>query len=64
MDLLLDLRHKKESVFDLEVMAAYLQLNNTALSDVLESRDALVGDLNGGVAVLEEDRVVLKAALR
>ena len=51
-------------MFDLEVMAAYLQLNNTALSDVLESRDALVGDLNGGVAVLEEDRVVLKAALR
>ena len=48
----------------MEATSTSLQLNNTALSDVLESRDALVGDLNGGVAVLEEDRVVLKAALR
>ena len=51
-------------MYELEATATSLQLNNTALSDVVESRDALVGELNDRVAVFEEDRVVLKAALR
>ena len=41
-----------------------LQLNNTALSDVVESWDDLVGELNDRVAVFEEEKLVLKAALR
>ena len=41
-----------------------LQLNNMALLDVVEIQDALVGNINYRVAVFEEDRVVLKAALR
>ena len=52
-DLLLALRSKRNSVFDLEATATFLQLNNTYLSDVVESRDALVGELQERVAVFE-----------
>ena len=33
-------------MFDLEAMATYLHINKTDLSDVAESKDALVGDIN------------------
>ena len=44
--------------------ATSLQLNNMALSDVVEIRDPLVGEINDRVAVFEEYRVVLKTAPR
>ena len=62
--LLSALRSERRSVFELEVMATSIQLNNTALSDVVESLDALVGELNDMVAIFEEEIVVLKATLR
>ena len=51
-------------MFDLEATAKSLQINNKALSDVVESRDTLVGELNDRVALFEEERVVLKTVLR
>ena len=68
--LLSALRSDRDSVFDLETTATaiatetYLQLNNTTLPDIAERRDALVGDIHNRVAVFDNDRVVLKAALR
>ena len=62
--LLSALRSKRESVFDLEATAKFLQFNNMALSDIVEIQDALLGELNDRVAVFEDDRVVVKAALR
>lgn len=41
-----------------------LQQNNSAISEMVESRDILINELNDRVAVFEEDKVVLKAALR
>ena len=41
-----------------------LQQNNSAVSDMVKSRDGLIDELNDRVAVFEEDKVVLKAALR
>ena len=51
-------------MFDLEATAKFLQFNNMALSDIVEIQDALLGELNDRVAVFEDDRVVVKAALR
>ena len=62
--LLLELQSERKSVSDLEETEMSLQLNNTALSDVVEIQDALVWDLKDKVAVFEENRVVLKASLR
>ena len=53
-----------ESMFKPEEMVAFLQLNTTALLDVVEILDALVGELNDRVAMFEEDRRVLESALR
>jgi uncharacterized coiled-coil protein SlyX len=38
--------------------------NNTAIAEMVASRDSLIDELNDRVAVFEEDKVVLKAALR
>ena len=46
--LLLDLQSERESVFKLKATAMSLQLNNTALQDVVEIRDDLVGEDQGG----------------
>ena len=51
-------------MFEIEMTATSLQLNNMALSDVVEIRDPLVGEINDRVAVFEEYRVVLKTAPR
>ena len=48
----------------MEATAMLHQLKNTALSGVVESRYALVGDINGRLAVFEEDRMVLMVVLR
>ena len=47
-------------MFELEATTTSLHINNTDLSEILESQDYLVGDLNNRVAMFEEDRVVLK----
>ena len=43
---------------------ASLQQNNSAISEMVESRDMLIDELNNRIAVFEEDKVVLKAALK
>ena len=48
----------------MEATATSLQLKNMTLSDAVDIRDALVGELHDRVVVFEEDRVVLKADLR
>lgn len=49
---------------ELEAALSILQQNNSAISEMVESRDMLISELNDRVAVFEEDKVVLKAALR
>ena len=58
--LLSALRSERESVFNMETTEISLQINNTDLSDFVESHDDLVGELNDRVAVFEEDRFVLR----
>lgn len=43
---------------------ASLQQNNSAISEMVESRDSIIDELNNRISVFEEDKVVLKAALR
>ncbi len=62
--LLRALQTERNSVDELEVIVASLQQNNSAISLMVESRDQIIEDLNGRVAVFEEDKMVLKAALR
>jgi ABC-type dipeptide/oligopeptide/nickel transport system ATPase subunit len=51
-------------VEELENALALEQQNNTAIAEMVASRDSLIDELNDRVAVFEEDKVVLKAALR
>jgi biopolymer transport protein ExbB/TolQ len=62
--LLRALQTERNSVDELEVIVASLQQNNSAISLMVESRDQIIEELNGRVAVFEEDKMVLKAALR
>lgn len=41
-----------------------LQQNNSAIAEMVKSRDLIIDELNDRVAVFEEDKVVLKAALK
>ena len=58
------LQNERANVEELESNLATLQRNNSALAQVVDSRDSLVKELNDRVAVFEEDKMVLKAALR
>ena len=58
------LQTERDSVHELENALSTLQQNNSAISEMVESRDMLIDELNNRVAVFEEDKVVLKAALR
>ena len=49
---------------ELEASVASLQQNNSAISEMVESCDMLIDELNNRIAVFEEDKVVLKAALK
>lgn len=49
---------------ELENALSTLQQNNSAISEMVQSRDMLIDELNNRVAVFEEDKLVLKAALR
>ena len=60
----LALRSNRESVFEMEVTATSLHINNMALSDVVESRDTMVEYIHNKVDMFKEERVVLKATLR
>jgi ABC-type dipeptide/oligopeptide/nickel transport system ATPase subunit len=43
---------------------ATLQRNNSAIAEMVKSRELIIDELNDRVAVFEEDKVVLKAALK
>lgn len=62
--LLRALQSERANVHELEAAVASLQQNNSAISEMVESRDIIVNELNDRIAVFEEDKVVLKAALR
>ena len=51
-------------MLNMDATSVSLHINNTALSDVVEIRDSLVGDLDHGLDVFEEYRGVLKTVLR
>ena len=58
------LRTERSNVEELESALSALQRNNSAIVDVVASRDSIISELNDRVAVFEEDKMVLKAALR
>ncbi|KAL9189396.1 hypothetical protein ACHAXT_009071 [Thalassiosira profunda] len=58
------LQTERSNVEELESAVATLQRNNSAIVDVVSSRDSLITELNDRVAVFEDDKMVLKAALR
>ena len=62
--LLRALQSERGSVHELEGAVMSLQQNNSAISEMVESRDSIIDELNNRIAVFEEDKVVLKAALR
>ena len=51
-------------MLELEATSTSLQINNTSLSDIVESQDALVGELNNRVDVFEEERFMLREELK
>lgn len=55
---------ERNNVDELENSLAMVQQNNSAIAEMVASRDSLIDELNDRVAVFEEDKVVLKAALR
>jgi len=58
------LQVERNNVDELENSLAMVQQNNSAIAEMVASRDSLIDELNDRVAVFEEDKVVLKAALR
>jgi hypothetical protein len=58
------LQRERASVEELEGQVQILQQNNTAIADQVLSRDEVIQELNDRISVFEEDKVVLKAALR
>ena len=62
--LLRALQSERSNVHELEAAVASLQQNNSLISEMVESRDSIIDELNNRIAVFEEDKVVLKAALK
>lgn len=58
------LQSERNNVDELENSLSASQQNNSAIAEMVVSRDSLIDELNDRVAVFEEDKVVLKAALR
>jgi predicted nuclease with TOPRIM domain len=58
------LQIERNNVDELESALSAVQQNNSAIAEMVSSRDSLINELNDRVAVFEEDKVVLKAALR
>jgi chromosome segregation ATPase len=62
--LLRALQTERNNVEELESAVTSLQQNNSAISEQVQSRDLIIDELNDRVAVFEEDKLVLRAALR
>ena len=62
--LLKALQTERNSVHELEAAVASLQQNNSAIAEMVDSRDLIIDELNNRIAVFEDDKIVLKAALR
>lgn len=62
--LLKALQIERNNVDELDAFVASLQQNNSAIAEMVKSRDLIIDELNERVAVFEEDKVVLKAALK
>ena len=62
--LLQALQTERSNMEELESSVMTLQRNNLAIVDVVSSPDSLISELNNRVAVFEENKMVLKAALR
>lgn len=58
------LQTERNNVHELETIISTLQQNNSAIADMVQSRDSLIEELNKRVGVFEDDKMVLKAALR
>ena len=62
--LLKALQIERNNVDELDAFVASLQQNNSAIAEMVKSRDLIIDELNERIAVFEEDKVVLKAALK
>jgi chromosome segregation ATPase len=62
--LLAALQEERENVLELETLVDNLQTNHSVLSEQIESRNEIIQDLQQRIHAFEEDKVVLKAALR
>lgn len=62
--LLKALQIERNNVDELDAFVSSLQQNNSAIAEMVKSRDLIIDELNERVAVFEEDKVVLKAALK
>jgi uncharacterized protein YlxW (UPF0749 family) len=58
------LQTERASVEELEASLITLQRNNSAIMDVVQSRNSLINELNDRVAVFEEDKVRIIFGLR
>ncbi len=58
------LQSERNNVHELEAALSTTQQNNSAISEMVISRDSLIDELNDRVSVFEEDKMVLKAALK
>lgn len=58
------LQTERNNVHELEAALSATQQNNSAISEMVSSRDSLIDELNDRVSVFEEDKLVLKAALK
>ena len=58
------LQTERNNVHELEAALSATQQNNSAIAEMVSSRDSVIEELNDRVDVFEEDKVVLKAALR
>ena len=57
--LLRALQIERANVDELEAVVTSLQQNNSAIAEMVKSRDLIIDELNDRVAVFEEDKVVL-----
>jgi DNA repair exonuclease SbcCD ATPase subunit len=62
--LLAALQEERENVLELETLVDTLQANHSAMSEQIQSRNDMIQELNQRISSFEEDKVVLKAALR
>ena len=54
------LQQERSQVEELENELVQLELNNSLSSELINSRDSLIEELNSRISVFEEDKIVLK----